>query len=357
MMRVATRARKSCGRGGGFGCHPIAREHGAEGDRFIPCARIAHHPYAAHGQQHGESLPDAIIEALLAQASDENRVRPAQELGALRRHRAGNAHSEPRPRKGVAREEPVRQPEHLPERAHLVLEELAQRLYDAEIHPLRQPADIVVALDGARRPAMKRDRLDDIGVERPLGQELGPPAPRPGKPPRLLFKDLYERVADAAALLFRVRDPGKGRHEAFLGPGNDKGDLEVTGKELGDLFHLSLAEQAVVHEHAIQPLADRLMDEHGGHRRVDSAGEPAEHAPLARPRAHGDHGLLAEGAHVPIPLEPGDALGEVLQQGLAVGGVGDFGMELHAVEPPLLIRHGGDDLAALSDDRKPLRRL
>ena len=41
------------------------------------------------------------------------------------------------------------------ERAHLVLEQLAQRLDQLHVHALRQAADIVVRLDRHRRAAVK----------------------------------------------------------------------------------------------------------------------------------------------------------------------------------------------------------
>ncbi|MEO1274898.1 MAG: GMP synthase (glutamine-hydrolyzing), partial [Pseudomonadota bacterium] len=46
------------------------------------------------------------------------------------------------------------EPEFAAERTHLVLEELAQRLDELEVHPLRQAANIVVALDGDAGPGL-----------------------------------------------------------------------------------------------------------------------------------------------------------------------------------------------------------
>ena len=57
---------------------------------------------------------------------------------------------------------------HLP---HFVLEELAQRLQQLERQPLGQAAHVVVGLDRDRRPALRRERLDDVGIERALHQE------------------------------------------------------------------------------------------------------------------------------------------------------------------------------------------
>ena len=44
-----------------------------------------------------------------------------------------------------------------------------------------------------------------------------------------------------------------------------------------DLFRLAEPEQPVVDEDAGELVADRRVDEGGGHRRVDSAGKTADH--------------------------------------------------------------------------------
>ena len=60
-------------------------------------------------------------------------------------HFAGNADGEPRSREGMAVDEGRRQAELAAERPHLVLEQLAQRLDQLQLHALGQSADIVVA--------------------------------------------------------------------------------------------------------------------------------------------------------------------------------------------------------------------
>ena len=66
-------------------------------------------------------------------------------------------------------------PSSSPERAHLVLEELAQRLDQLELHALGQPADVVVALDRPRDGPLDDTRLDHVGIERALHEEARPP--------------------------------------------------------------------------------------------------------------------------------------------------------------------------------------
>ena len=92
-----------------------------------------------------------------------------------------------------------RKPELAPKIAHLVLEQLAQRLDQAESHLFRKPADIVMRLDRHRIAAGGRYAFDDIGIEGALRQE--------GRALDLFclfLEDLDEAGADDLALLFRV---------------------------------------------------------------------------------------------------------------------------------------------------------
>ena len=85
----------------------------------------------------------------------------------------GQRMARPGPGKRMAADEGLGQAELAAERAHLVLEQFAQRLDQLHVHALRQPADIVVRLDGDRRAAGERHALDHVGIERALRQELG----------------------------------------------------------------------------------------------------------------------------------------------------------------------------------------
>ena len=79
--------------------------------------------------------------------------------------------------------------------------------------------------------------------------------------------------------------PREPREEALLGVDRDERHLEVVAERGDHLVALVLAHQAVVDEHAGQLVADRAVDEQRGDRRVDPAGEPADHACRRRPGA------------------------------------------------------------------------
>lgn len=77
----------------------------------------------------------------------------------------------------------------------------------------------------------------------------------------------------------------------------------------------SLAEphQAMIDIDADELIADRLVDQNGGHRAVDAARQGAENALLANLLADlGDH-LGAIGGHGPVGLQPDDPVHEIGQ--------------------------------------------
>ena len=79
----------------------------------------------------------------------------------------------------------------------------------------------------------------------------------------------------------------------------DERDVEVAAERLDHLRRLVLAQQAVVDEDAGELVADRLVDEQRGDRRVDAAGERAEHALAADLRADPLDLLLDHGRRRP----------------------------------------------------------
>ena len=90
--------------------------------------------------------------------------------------------AESRPRERLAPHDLVGQAELGSDLAHLVLEQVAQRLDQLEGHVVGQAADVVVALDPG---GILRARLDHVGVQRALHEKA--------------------RVGDAARRLARTR--------------------------------------------------------------------------------------------------------------------------------------------------------
>ena len=84
---------------------------------------------------------------------------------------AEDAHAEAGAGERMAIHHLARQSELDAEAAHLVLEQLAQRLDELQVHLLGQAADVVMGLDDVRLAGARARGLDDVGIDRALREE------------------------------------------------------------------------------------------------------------------------------------------------------------------------------------------
>ena len=120
---------------------------------------------------------------------------------------ANEANGQARAGKGMTHDDLLGQSQFAADQPHLIFEELPQRFDELEFHPLRQPPDVVVGLDGGRR-TFEGDAFDDIGIEGSLSEIFDI-----GDPDGFLFEELNEKIADDLALLFRIDDARGGAPE------------------------------------------------------------------------------------------------------------------------------------------------
>ena len=125
----------------------------------------------------------------------------------------------------------------------------------------------------------------------------------------------------------------------------------MAAKQTDHFVRFALAHEPVVDEHADELVADRLVDEHGRDRRIDAAGQAADHARLADLRANAGDLLVAEGGHRPVAFEAGDLEQEIGEKLRAIGRVNHLRMEHRRVVAALFVgrdrvrrvlRHGID---------------
>ena len=161
-------------------------------------------------------------------------------------------------------DENFRQAEFAAERAHLILEEFAQRLDKLHLHPRRQAADIVMRLDRDTRAALERDAFDHVGIERALREKVRRATAIGGDLLRLFVEDIDEQLADDLALLFRLLNAIERFQERLARIDMDERDVVMAAKQRDDLLGLALAQQPMIDEDAGEPVADRLMDQQRG---------------------------------------------------------------------------------------------
>ena len=240
-------------------------------------AGVAHHADGLDRQQHGERLGDLALEPGALQLVEEDGVGLAEDLEPLGGHLAQAADGQAGAGERVPPDQRVGQAELDAQPADLVLEQVAQRLDQLEAELLGQAADVVVDLDRRRRPVGLAAALDHVGVERPLGQEVGA-----GDRAGLVAEDLDERMADPPALLLRLGHAVEGLEERLGRVDDPQLGVGPRAERLGHGDPLAARKQPGVDEHADDARAEGLRQERRADRRVDAAGEPADD-PVGRP--------------------------------------------------------------------------
>ena len=108
-----------------------------------------------------------------------------------------------------------------------------------------------------------------------------------------------------------------------------------------DLLDFALAQQAVVHEHAGELVADGLVYQSGGHGGINAAGQAADHLGVADLLADLLDLILDNRGGIPVVGQRGATVQEVFDKLLAKRGVLDFRVPLHTIELAGFVRHGG----------------
>lgn len=195
----------------------------------------------------------------------------------------------------------------------------------------------MVALDGDGG-ALVRHGLDDVRVQRALGQEL-----RVLHVARGLLEHGDELAADDLPLLLRVRHPGQLVQEALAGIHRLQRDVEAVHEERLHLGALVLPQHPVVHEDALEPGANGPVQQQRGHGAVHAARQRADDpAVLTYLAADGAHGLVDEALHRPRAADLALVEDEGAQHGLALRRVDHLRVELDA-EPGLRRVGGGGE--------------
>jgi hypothetical protein len=102
-------------------------------------------------------------------------------------------------------------PQFQPQRSHLILEQLAQRLEQLEVQRFRQPADVVVGLDRVRLLGLGPGRFDHIRIDGALRQPL-----HVGQLGCLPLEHVDEQPADDLALGLGSETPASAARNSAL---------------------------------------------------------------------------------------------------------------------------------------------
>src|SRR5450830_1420183 len=341
---------------GPLGGHEVQGLHGAQGHHPFVGAPVAHHAHRFDGQEDGECLAGGFVpvarqvagvdafdghglEGRVAQLFDEDGVGAAQQVGVFLLDFAEDAHAQAGAGERMAVDHVVRQAERDAELAHFVLEQFAQGFQQLQIQGFRQAAHVVVALDGLAFLALA-GALDHVRVNRALGQPLGA-----RQVLGVSLEHFDEFAADDLALGFRVGHAGQVAQELVFGIDLDDFHAQVLGEHVHHHLAFVQAQQAMVDKHAGQLVADGAVDQGSGNGGIDATGQAEDDFIGTDLRADFFDCFADVVGHVPVGFAAADFMHETADDGLVLHRVGDFRVELHAVELALFIGHGGDRAA------------
>ena len=194
------------------------------------------------------------------------------------------------------------------------------------------------------------------GVERSLRQKFRRAATIPRDLLRLRLEGRDEEAADDLALLLRVADAVQRGQKDFRRLHVHQRDVVVAAEQRDDLLALALPHQAVVDVDAGERVAERLVDQHRRHRRVDAAREAEQDAAVTHLGADRGDGFGAERLHRPVAAAVRDLEQEIPDEGRPLGRVVHLGVELQPVELARLVGDDADGRVLRLADRGEARR-
>ena len=181
-------------------------------------------------------------------------------------------------------------------------------------------------------------RLDDVGIQRPLDQV--------GCPGDLgtcdAAKDVNKGMADALPLFFRILDTVEPIKEVFGVVDNDEASPHVLSERPLYVFAFMFSEESVVDENACDLIANGPVHQGRGHRRIHAAREPANNGGVPDRLPDRLDRFVDEGARCPGRTASADSQEEVRDDLFAANGVRRLWVKLDRIDWAAVMLACGD---------------
>ncbi len=175
---------------------------------------------------------------------------------------------------------------------------------------------------------------------------------------RLALKEVYEFVPDDSSLLLGISDAFESFQKYLLSVDVVEIQVHVIPKDPDHTLHLTLSQQAVVHENADRPLAHGLVKQNRNHRRIYAAAQGAYDPIVAKIAPDLLHRLSHKGLHGPGRFTVAYLKNKIAQDIYAMRGVHHLWMKLKAIQSPMGIPKGSHrTVLAIGNAFEPLRKL
>ena len=321
------------------GGHKIVGGDSTDGQQMVIGPVVAHDAHGADPGQDAEELGHVLFIAVLRHLVPEDPVGFLEDFHLFRGDLADDPHPQAGAGEGLTPHQLPGDAQLLPYPAHLVLEQVLQRLDGAqEVHILGLLDHIVVGFDLVR---LALAGFNAVGVDGALSEE----AVGASLAANLIPEGLIELGSDDLPLFLRVGDALEAGQKMLLAVQPDELHVKQPGEGFLHEVPLVLAHQALVHEDAGELVPHGPGDQARRHRGIHAAGQAQDDLLVADLRPEGCHRILDEGIHPPGTGAAADVIQEIAEDLLAVFAVGDLRVELDGVEllfPVFHSRHRAD---------------
>ena len=284
---------------------------------------------------------------------DEDRIGTAQKVGVFLLHFAQNAHAQAWAWERVAVHHLAGQAKRHAEFTHFVFEQFAQWLQELQAQLLGQAAHVVVALDRHGFFALRAAAFNHVRVNRTLGQERGAFDGRSAvnamfsstgcfELGRLFFEHIDKQTANDFPFGFWLAHASQLTQEQVTRIHANHVGVQLAHKHVHHHVAFIQAQQAMVHKHAGEFVANGAVYQGCGHGRIHTARQAQNNFFVAHLLANGGNRFFDVVAHDPVGACAANIQHKAVQQGLALHGMRDFGVKLHRVKIARFVRHACD---------------
>ncbi len=266
-VRAGAPSRRSCRR---LSSRRAARRRGRR------CARRPCTPTVCDRQEHRERLPDRVVETGAAQLLDPDRVGAAQDREPLRRDLARSRESRGRDR-GRAGARPCRP----------ACRACVRRSRTSSLKSSRRGSTSASFIRSGRPPTLwwvlivcDGPRTDTLSITSGYSVPCTRNAASPSRSASR-SKTSMKRWPMMRRFFSGSVTPASASRKRLRASTTVSGMPSPSREDALDLLRLVLAQQAVVDEDAVEPIADRAVHERRGDRGIDAAREAADHVRAA----------------------------------------------------------------------------
>ena len=343
-------------------CHGVSRNHCADRYRILISPFITHDTYTLDRQQNHAGLPNRIVQirghntwirstweshagaVVIAETLDENVISLTQNAQLLLSYIADDTDSQRRTWERMPAYKLLLDTHRASYTANLILEQHPERLHNLQIHLLRKTSHVMMGLD-LGSDTRNTCGLYHVRINGTLCQPLC-----------ILYRmcifveSLHKQTSDNFSLALRVGHTCERIQKLLRSVSTYHVEAHILIR-LHHILELILPKKTVVHENASEIMADRLVQQHRSHCRIDSAAQTENDLVVANLLAQLLYGCVNERRRGPFTFASANSESEVGQHLSSFYRMENLRVELYSVSLLILEMEGSiDNIISRSDN-------